>query len=130
MSTRCHIVVKNTTEKKENYVYHHWDGYINGVGKELKEFIKDKYEPSIFSADEFCKQLENWDCSYEYENCGIHGDEEYIYYVDINSEEQAITLSVKEKTVSRIYDENNKTKIVGWDSKWNFVDDYMETFKK
>lgn len=121
MSTRCHIVVKNTTENKKHYVYHHCDGYLDGVGKELKEFIKDKYQPTHYTSDEFCKQIENWNCSYEYEDCGIHGDEEYIYHVEIDNDNHSIIVSAEKEKHEK--DENGK-----WKSWWEDIGEYKESF--
>ena len=38
MSTRCHIFIKQA--EKEIPMYHHHDGYPDGVGAELKDILK------------------------------------------------------------------------------------------
>lgn len=128
MSTRCHLIVKDN-KNDERYVYHHCDGYLEGVGKEIKEFTNSVYTPIEFTSDEFCKQIENWDDSYEYEDSGIHGDEEYIYTIDINFDLKTIKFSVEEEHVIRKYNKD-KTEIIGWDSEWIPIDEYTEIINK
>lgn len=79
MATRSQIIVKNKDTK--GYVYHHNDGYPEGVGKEVREFLHE--HSGITDVNEFCKELEKWDFTYEFENSGLHGDEEYVYLVDL-----------------------------------------------
>jgi hypothetical protein len=83
MSTRCHIKV--IKDNRTCYVYHHTDGYPEGVGEELRGYLRkwcgSKEE---FTAEDFCTYLENTNPSYEFENIGIHGDEEYLYTVDFD----------------------------------------------
>ena len=81
MSTRAHIIIKD--ENSKYYVYHHHDGYPDGVGEDLREFLSDEGK-NISNAYEFAKKLENWDGSYEFENVGLHGDEEYVYVIDLS----------------------------------------------
>ena len=40
MSTRAHIRIKDGDE--QIMLYHHHDGYPDGVGRDLKEFLADK----------------------------------------------------------------------------------------
>ena len=123
MATRSHIVVKDSVNNKEHFVYHHCDGYIEGVGKWLKEFIRDRYNPNEFTSDEFCKQIEDWDSSFEYEDHGIHGDEEFIYHVEIDNGNRNITVTVEEEHFEK--DEEGK-----WKTWWKNVDEYKELFEK
>lgn len=119
MSTRANIVVKDSNS--EHTVYHHCDGYVAGVGKELKTFIDKDYKPDSRSADEFCKQIENWDYSYEYDDCGVHGDVEYIYYVYINS------TSIEVSATHSYYDKRPDGKFV---EVWEPISEYYKVFKK
>ena len=44
MSTRSHIIVKGSKSEPEDqwgYIYHHFDGYPEGVGAELREQFKN-----------------------------------------------------------------------------------------
>lgn len=117
MSTRSNIVVKDSDS--EHTIYHHCDGYLDGVGKELKEFIDTQYKPYTRTADEFCKQMEYWDSSYKYDDSGIHGDVEYIYYVDIftNTVEVSVEGIHYNKTPDGRYDEN-----------WEVISSYSDVF--
>ena len=78
------MIKDNTT----NYVYHHTDGYPEGVGAELREYLRKWCESrDEFTAEDFCTYMENDDPSYEFENIGIHGDEDYLYTVDFDKGE-------------------------------------------
>lgn len=75
MSTRATIKIKDGSEVR--WLYHHSDGYPDGVGKELEGILSDeKYWtlPSIFTRLTKNLQYEPTD--------GIHGDEEYGYLID------------------------------------------------
>lgn len=117
MSTRASIIVKDSDS--EHTSYHHCDGYIEGVGEELKEFIGTQYKPDKRTADELCRQLEDWDDSYEYDDCGVHGDVEYIYTVNI------LTNTVKVSVEGVKY---NKTSDGRWDEEWQPIKEYNQTF--
>jgi len=95
MSTRSNIFVDFIGERKQ--FYHHWDGYVEGVGKDLLVRMKmaiaraRKAIPYSLKDDtfglrteraykEFLNLLEE-EGSYESEEIGLHGDIEYLYYV-------------------------------------------------
>lgn len=99
MATRANIVVKK--DSGEHYIYHHFDGYLEGVGKDLEDFISSKYKPNIWTISEFCEQLNDWDSSFEIDCGGIHGDIEYLYYININSEEKLINLTASSVSYDR-----------------------------
>ena len=81
MSTRAHIIVKDENEK--HYLYHHCDGYPEGVGAELRNIFKDLNDEERFdTADDFCEWISDYDNGYEYEDYGLHGDEDYVYVID------------------------------------------------
>lgn len=118
MSTRSHIIV--TDGQNTHYVYHHCDGYLDGVGTELKDFT-NKFAKSEYykNSDIFCRELESWDSSYEYEDCGPHGDEEYLYTVKISKD------STIEVSAQRLH----STKIsTGWEEKWVSIPEFTQTF--
>lgn len=84
MSTRCHIVVKQ--DGIERFLYHHCDGYPEGVGEDLVKILEkcpDHDWETIF------QYAFEYDCSYE-EDFGIHGDEEYLYYIITNTEKATL----------------------------------------
>lgn len=78
MSTRAHIRIIDGKEQIQ--LYHHFDGYPEGVGADLKEFLEKKniWNGEII-ANELIKSKE--DDGYEVTTC-LHGDEEYIYVID------------------------------------------------
>lgn len=80
MSTRCHIVVIEEDNTK-HYIYHHSDGYPEGVGAELEEVLEAC--PS-YDWETIMEHILAYDSQYE-EDSGIHGDEEYIYEIQITN---------------------------------------------
>ncbi len=82
MSTRAHLIIRNGDKKV--YVYHHCDGYPAGVGEDVRQFINENGK-DIFSPAEFAIDLNTWSCDYEVENIGLHGDEDYVYDIDLKN---------------------------------------------
>lgn len=85
MSTRCHVIIRETEETDnaiylctEHYVYHHFDGYPDGVGEELKKILESC--PS-YDWETIMEKILDYSDEYEEDN-GIHGDEEYIYEIE------------------------------------------------
>ena len=89
MSTRCNVIVKDCTiqngVKKENWqvkLYHHHDGYPEGVGKDLTNFI-NKLEDDFYVEDVVNGLLKNEkDKGYKWCN-SLHGDIEYLYTIEM-----------------------------------------------
>lgn len=81
MSTRANIRI--TEGDGQILLYHHCDGYPEGVGKELKEFLKfyKYWDPERIASD--LATMKNRYEKYPYE-CAIclHGDEAYVYVID------------------------------------------------
>jgi hypothetical protein len=91
MSTRCHVIVrngKNENKEKWNYIYHHCDGYPAGVGKELSDILTEIQGNGVsrndFNANFITENILNYSDEYELDN-SIHGDEEYIYLIDVET---------------------------------------------
>lgn len=87
MSTRCNILVKEKG-RKDIILYHHHDGYPQGVGADLVKrftelFSKENYIFAIVLANKLVKDSED---EYEITNC-IHGDIEYLYTIDCSKKE-------------------------------------------
>jgi len=82
MSTRCHVILEKKDCETE-FVYHHFDGYPEGVGEELvgllKKFPFKNWEPYVLST-----WLSQQDDLYEPDE-GIHGDEDYVYKIDCDN---------------------------------------------
>jgi len=85
MSTRCQVFVKDNNKNPTALLYHHWDGYPEGVGKELVKIFKQYKKISTPHGDArwFLDMLPR---AYEDADC-IHGDLEYLYVVDLCSGE-------------------------------------------
>lgn len=91
MSTRSNVIIISPDNKVDQF-YHHWDGYLSGVGEELRKcllysigmssLIKDK---SVY--DILIDELPDCD-GYEFEdswelddrNC-LHSDVEFVYVI-------------------------------------------------
>lgn len=83
MSTRCHIIIEKA-DNDPQFVYHHCDGYPEGVGCELVEILKE-YDKDINFADwdqlTIIDRLIQYSSAYERDEF-MHGDEDYIYRID------------------------------------------------
>lgn len=76
MSTRCHVIIK--WDDKETFIYHHHDGYPEGVGSELKKILESC---TSYDWETIAEKILGYDDQYE-EDSGIHGDEDYIYEIE------------------------------------------------
>ena len=76
MSTRSNIIIHSEIEKKSCVLYHHCDGYPEGVGVHLCELIRSV---GFLSFDNTRTRIQE-DSDYETTD-GIHGDIEYLYVV-------------------------------------------------
>lgn len=113
MSTRSNIFVDFDGERKQ--FYHHYDGYLDGVGADLLVKLRSVTE-KVFSEsscyenlerkvyEEFLKTLKA-DKGYEPEEIGLHGDIEYLYYVKINERGVADEISFTETSWEKLGDE-------------------------
>ena len=86
MSTRCQVrIIRNGYPL--NY-YHHCDGYFEGVGKELQEWLKECMERNKWRTDDCLDEMhvvENMTMQNGYEpTFCIHGDIEYFYLLDFD----------------------------------------------
>lgn len=90
MSTRASIRI-NAKGEKPICLYHHCDGYPDGVGSELKTFVKEYngcWDPYFVATTIIKGAYHSLDETYELTPC-IHGDEEYLYVIDCD--EKTIT---------------------------------------
>ncbi len=106
MSTRCcvKVVQKFGDITKECMLYHHHDGYPEGVGRDLK----DRFKPEVqafsrytWDIDEIANKLiKDQDDEYEY-TAYNHTDIEYLYTIDCNAK------TIKCNEVQWIYEDEN-----------------------
>lgn len=97
MSTRCNIVI--TDEKTPDlFIYHHCDGYPEGVGVDLMKSVYKRIAPAFWETDDkerndfyyLSKKMDvanallknKEDDGYELTS-DYHGDIEYIYNIDV-----------------------------------------------
>lgn len=88
MSTRCNILVKDKGYN-DIILYHHQDGYPEGVGADLVERFKELFSRKgnyIFAIVLANKLIKDSEDEYEVTNC-IHGDIEYLYTIDCSKKE-------------------------------------------
>lgn len=85
MSTRAHIRIQDKDERNTCFIYHHCDGYPEGVGEELKEMMDSMAKCKEWTPDFVHRSITNSDDSYEDAPEGQHGDEEYAYLIDCDS---------------------------------------------
>lgn len=86
MSTRCQTIILR--KNKKHYIYRHHDGYPEGAGQDLKEFINEyKNDFNVLSLDEIAERLNDFHSGFENENLCVHGDEDYIYVMDLDNNE-------------------------------------------
>lgn len=85
MSTRAAIVIKDA--KNKNNLYRHCDGYPEGLGEDIKEFLDEYKEAISVSADILAMNMAREEIA-SHTNC-IHSDEEYLYIIDC--EERKLT---------------------------------------
>ena len=77
MSTRCNVIVKEG--KSKVYLYHHHDGYPEGVGMTLKNYLQNcKFWYLSIIATDLVKLADD-----EYRiSDGVHEDIEFLYVID------------------------------------------------
>ena len=133
MSTRCNIIIK-TRWNKRIYLYHHHDGYPEGVGALLADYLGEmkpwqiKQNP-IEIANHLVKHGipymgRDWktgepkECvDDEYEiTTGIHGDIDYLYVLNCKAGSlRCYAVGWEDKTLADTIRRENLRRIPGWD---------------
>lgn len=81
MSTRCNIIIKWRRDKIT--LYHHHDGYPEGVGRDLKFYLsKERYWNDEYIAEALVKNKAGLRDDEYKPSMGLHGDIEYVYEID------------------------------------------------
>ena len=103
MSTRCAVVVRDTERdsyqnikvNERTYIYHHHDGHMEGVGKDLGEtlskYVRDKNSQVNFQ--KVVDVIKNIDDEYE-EIMAMPRDVEYVYVVDVDSKDYNLPFGI------------------------------------
>ena len=109
MSTRAHILIIGGSEKF--YLYHHYDGYPEGVGKDLKKYLNNlkwTWYPDDIANDLVKGHIDE---GYKITSC-LHGDEEYLYLIDCDVPQLAgYKIDVGDNTYNDIIQDKNKIEI-------------------
>lgn len=91
MSTRSNVIIISPDNKVDQF-YHHWDGYLSGVGEELRKWLLYSIGMNALIKDKSVYDIlfgELTDCDgYESEgswklndrNC-LHSDVEFVYVI-------------------------------------------------
>lgn len=81
MSTRCNVIVKDKFDKI--WLYHHHDGYVEGVGADLVSRFAEKFQKDerIWWSDIVNTLVKDQNDEYEITD-GEHSDIEYCYTID------------------------------------------------
>ncbi len=85
MSTRCNVVVVDVRTGDRTYLYHHCDGYPQGVGRELTSMLsrfRREVGERLIGSNERVRFIQQTDCAYEL-TAGVHGDIEYLYTLKV-----------------------------------------------
>lgn len=82
MSTRANIVIKHNNHKV--YLYHHHDGYLEGVGADLLHIIDQRCDEMMDceSVERIILEHNSDGNTYEKTDC-IHSDIEYLYTIEL-----------------------------------------------
>lgn len=81
MSTRANIIVKDSNSTV--YLYRHGDGYPDGLGSELNEFLNNVKNGNYLSFYEIIGRILTGGVDDVRYTTGIHGDIEYKYMIEI-----------------------------------------------
>ena len=86
MSTRATILIRSDRQNEKVRIYHHSDGYPEGLGRDLKEYLKGVKRWHVYDiANDIIKgKCGKKDDGYELTPCQ-HGDEDYAYLIDCDT---------------------------------------------
>lgn len=108
MSTRCNIIIKGMGSQ-DIILYHHHDGYPQGVGYDLKTRL-DKIQGRWYKSDIANFLVKDADDEYEITTC-IHTDIDYLYTIDCDNSRlqcnKAWGREVKEEVILNFGEEEN-----------------------
>lgn len=79
MSTRCNIKIKQNWDSAPIWLYHHHDGYLEGVGADLNNRLAG-YKCRWYAPDIANKLVKDSEDEYEI-TMGEHGDIDYLYEI-------------------------------------------------
>lgn len=90
MSTRCNVIIKED-DNKFFQLYHHHDGYPDGVGTDLEDYIKLMDKDCLSNGEKFvnflCDPLRQDEYEFEGTSINPHDDIEFLYFIDLQKHE-------------------------------------------
>ena len=86
MSTRANIIIQDRqNDEKKEYLYHHWDGYVEGVGRTLAGILNTtpKQQLHVMDKVELARWINKQDDSFEITTPTMAPDADYVYTIDL-----------------------------------------------
>lgn len=126
MSTRCNIIIKGRGNERV-YLYHHHDGYPEGVGQDLAKLLAEPLLIGRVYATPVVNHLVKNTAGLnddEYEvTMGLHGDIDYCYVVNCKTNslrcfkvtDKDVDTNTYEPIWKRVFTRRNLVKIPGYD---------------
>ena len=130
MSTRSNTVIKDLKTGEEEILYRHFDGYPSGAGFDQLGYLTKIEDESIcrgkkitidFVKDWFLKNGEGYE-----ETDSIHGDVEYVYFVEITGNDD-VPLKLKAYTTRMYFDNDGKSAALKDDITDELLNEYLES---
>lgn len=90
MSTRCNIIIKDRGDRRI-YLYHHHDGYPEGVGSDLKKYLSQfqdwqfRQHGAWKFANDLVKNKAGLDDDKYEVSMGLHSDIDYCYVINCSA---------------------------------------------
>ena len=92
MSTRCNIYIHDSRDGSSLWIYHHHDGYPEGVGRQLKDFLSDADNRLLRPEGMLEGLVYVYGDEYE-ETTNQHGDISYRYDIEITPVLTTLTIN-------------------------------------
>ena len=85
MATRCNIILRRENEPMYQ-LYHHYDGYTDGVGNELLDILQTESLENTPNVIDCIRQYNGYEFEgINGEECRLHWDIEYLYVIDLTN---------------------------------------------
>lgn len=86
MNTRCNVIIKKD-DNKFFQLYHHHNGFPDGVGVDLEEYIKQMNKDCLSDGEKFvnflCDPLHQDEYEFEGTKIDLHNDIDFLYFIDL-----------------------------------------------
>ena len=97
MSTRCNIILLDEKHNRRIFLYHHHDGYPQGVGADLAHYVSEWNKLYLYEIEDYANRLikgmespfyGNIDNGYRLTPC-VHSDIEFLYIIRFGYDDEA-----------------------------------------